>query len=391
MSTALKFDPKLVDKIEPIDARVEYRDAVVEGLRLIVQAKPSGRKSWAFRFRHGGKQYKATLGAWPALQVAPARVHARAMIEQLTEGKNPLRVPEPTVGPDGLVQTDTSVEAIVALYDRTHVATLRKGTQKYVMRELNAAAAAWPGHDIASIKKNDVLALTDAAQKRGQHAKNQTLKTLQAFFKWCEMDRGLIEYNPARGIRKVKVEARDRVLLDGEIKMLWAAATKANGPYGALTKLLLLTGCRRNEIAHLEWSEITDDAIRLPAERTKSNEAHVVPLTSVMKAIIDALPRRGKYALGNGRKPMSASAWAKAQIDVSLNREWRFHDLRRTFRSGLSRLGVRREIAEACLNHAAPSIVGVYDLHDFEAEKLAAFTKWSDHVAALTADQAVAA
>ena len=325
------------------------------------------------------------------MTVAAAHAKAADFAEQLANDKNPLHVLAPTVGPDGVVQNDTSVAAIVALYDRTHISTLRKGTQNYVRRELNQAATVWAGRDIASIKKADVLALTDAAQKRGQHAKNQTVKTLQAFFKWAEEDRGLIENSPARGVRKVKVEARDRVLLDGEIKVLWAAATKANGSYGALVKLLLLSGCRRNEIARLEWSEISADAIRLPAERTKSNVAHVVPLTPLMKSIINALPRKGRYVLGKGHRPMSASNWAKAQIDCSLNREWRFHDLRRTFRSGLSRLAVRREIAEACLNHAAPGIIGVYDHHDFEAEKLAAFTKWSDHVTALTNDQAVAA
>jgi len=403
-SKAIAFGAKTPDTIAPTDKRIEVRDLKYDGLRLVVQPLPSGKKSWAFRFRCPvtGDQYKATLGKWPGMTVDAAHKIAADYREQLANGKNPLHVPSHPAGADALAKTDPTIRPVVfvdgvvpvddmgvmAVYDRTHISTLRKGTQSYVRRELNQAAAAWIGRDIKSIKKADVLAITDAAQKRGEHAKNQTVKTLQAFFRWVEEDRGLIENSPARGIRKIKVDERERVLSEGEIKVLWAKATEVNGPYGALVKLLLLTGCRRNEIARLEWSEVTADAICLPAHRTKTGEAFNVPLTEAMKDILATLPRRGRYVLGtrNANVPMSASNWAKQKLEGALNAEWRFHDLRRTFRTGLSKLKIRREVAEACLNHKLQGLEAIYNQDDFEAEKVEAFNKWSDHVLALTSD-----
>ena len=62
---------------------------------------------------------------------------------------------------------------------------------------------------------------------------------------------------------------------------------------------------------------------------------------------------------------------------------WRLHDLRRTMRTGLSRLGVSREVAERALNHVQPGLVAVYDQHPYKAEVLAAIRRWQAHVLAL--------
>jgi hypothetical protein len=59
------------------------------------------------------------------------------------------------------------------------------------------------------------------------------------------------------------------------------------------------------------------------------------------------------------------------------------HDLRRTAATGLQRLGVRLEVPEAILNHISGSrggIAGVYQRHDWAAEKRAALDAWAAHV-----------
>jgi integrase len=77
---------------------------------------------------------------------------------------------------------------------------------------------------------------------------------------------------------------------------------------------------------------------------------------------------------------------------------WNVHDLRRTVATGLQRLGVRLEVTEAVLNHISGSrggIAGVYQRHDWAAERRAALDAWAAHVAAtveghLAADNVVA-
>ena len=70
---------------------------------------------------------------------------------------------------------------------------------------------------------------------------------------------------------------------------------------------------------------------------------------------------------------------------------WRYHDLRRTFATGMQRLGVRFEVTEAILNHisgARGGVAGIYQRHDWKDEKRAALQAWGAHVSALVEDQA---
>ena len=57
-----------------------------------------------------------------------------------------------------------------------------------------------------------------------------------------------------------------------------------------------------------------------------------------------------------------------------------WHDVRRTVRTRLSQLRVPREVAEAVLGHAPPSIVGTYDMYQFIDEKRAALDRWARHL-----------
>jgi integrase len=67
---------------------------------------------------------------------------------------------------------------------------------------------------------------------------------------------------------------------------------------------------------------------------------------------------------------------------------WTLHDLRRTFATGLQRLGVRLEVTEALLNHVSGSrsgIVGFYQRHAWMDEMRAALVMWENHIALLPA------
>jgi integrase len=59
-------------------------------------------------------------------------------------------------------------------------------------------------------------------------------------------------------------------------------------------------------------------------------------------------------------------------------RPFTLHDLRRTARTQLAALGVRREVAERCLGHAIRGVEGIYDRHDYFKERRAALEQWTD-------------
>src|SRR5262249_61112491 len=90
---------------------------------------------------------------------------------------------------------------------------------------------------------------------------------------------------------------------------------------------------------------------------------------------------------GNGGPGYSVWSNSKVALDqaVAFKEEWRLHDLRRTFRSGLGQLGVEPHIAEACLNHLPEKLIRTYDKNKYEPQKRQAFDRWSAHVVALVA------
>jgi integrase len=185
---------------------------------------------------------------------------------------------------------------------------------------------------------------------------------------------------------------------------IWRAAGDAASPYGAIVRLLILTGQRRGEAAGMVWSELSDDLSTwtLPGDRTKNGAAHTVPLSGAARGVLsaalpeDANERHGLVLPGAVGTPFAGWSKAKRALDCAIVTArvkgaaplvpWSIHDLRRTVATGLQRLGVRLEVTEAVLNHISGSrggIAGVYQRHDWASEKRAALDAWAAHVAAI--------
>ena len=143
----------------------------------------------------------------------------------------------------------------------------------------------------------------------------------------------------------------------------------------------------------MRWRDVdlADAAWTVPAEITKSGRAHRVPLPPEALAVLRALPRLAGCDLvfpGRGGRPMSG--WSKR---VAALREataaaglgtWRLHDLRRTARTGLGRLGVDPQTAELLLNHAiGDELTATYDRGDYWRQRVEAAGRWARHVAGL--------
>jgi integrase len=181
---------------------------------------------------------------------------------------------------------------------------------------------------------------------------------------------------------------RQRVLDDRELRILWRAT---EGPeaiyYGPFVRLLLLLGVRRSELGRAPWAEFDLDAASwtIPPHRQKSDDPHIVPLAPAALAILRSLPRGNGYAIGGA--PIHYSR-AKRQLDARIKAlnggrpipNWTWHDLRRTFRTGLGRCGVLPHVAELAIGHRQPGLHRVYDQHRYDAEKRAALNAWATHL-----------
>jgi hypothetical protein len=64
---------------------------------------------------------------------------------------------------------------------------------------------------------------------------------------------------------------------------------------------------------------------------------------------------------------------------------WTVHDIRRTVRTGLGKLGVAPHVAEAVLNHLPAKLIRTYDRNTYEVEKKAALDAWAGHIRVIIA------
>ncbi len=381
--------PELKDmtirQAKPRAVRYEIKDSERAGLRVVVQ--PSGHKSFVYRYTGpDGKYKKLTLGTYGTMTLAQAIDARRKAADALVEGKDPCTLKRTRANPDG------TVTAAVARYKAQHVSTLRHATRGYVERELAAILDVWGARQLRSITRADVVRFLDDADPRGPNAVNCRLKVTAAFLRWCA-NRADIEASPAVGISRRKVRSRDRVLSNKEIATVWHAADGAGGPPGALVKLLLLTACRRNEIAALEPSEVQADAIVLPPKRVKTDVGHTIPLTTAMRRVLAKCPTGGKYVLTGTDFPVSTGSRAKEAIDAHAPglAPWTIHDLRRSVATGLAELKVAPHIIELCLNHMPKGVAAIYNRARYADEVKAAFETWSCHIELLVTEKESAA
>jgi integrase len=379
---------RTVESVKPGSTRQEIPDRHLPGLYLIVQ--PSGHRSWAVRYRSGNRSRKHTLGPYPALDLKTARTLAGKALRAVAEGRDPGRekIQARALQPD-------TVEAVIQLFIERHcLRTNRPRTVTETKRLLHRhVLPRWRNRLLRDITRRDVLDLLDDIVDAGAPIEaNRVLSATRKMFNWS-LQRDILSASPCVGVKAPSAERpRDRVLSDEELGNVWRAADRLDGPFGALVKLLILTGQRRSEIGGLRWSEIDGELWTLPAERVKNGKQHDVPLSGMALDILASLPRIGETFVfsATGARPAGDYAQRKRRLDALLPADmppWRLHDLRRTTASGLARLGVSLPTIERLLNHSSGSfagIVGVYQRHDFAREKREAVETWARHVLALT-------
>jgi integrase len=378
-----------------------------------------------------GKPIWRKVGRYPEMSLAKARDAAREVLGVLAAGKHPKQIAEDQRREEERKRKD-SVAAVADEFLRRHAKKLRsaKGVEAVIRREVlgqkyDAEGKRWitdptrklhlRDKPITEVTRRDIVEIVEAVVDRGApYLAHHVLAHTRKMFNWAlARDVFGIENNPCQHIKSADIigrpEARDRVLADHELRLIWAAAKAKAYPFGDLVRALLLTGQRLSEIAEARRREIDGDVLVVPAERMKNKQRHVVPLTSEVAALFDNAPRFKDgddflFTTTFGARPVSGFSKAKADLDktiaalVAEERKrgldtkpvapWRIHDLRRTARTRMSTLGVLPFIGELVLAHVQTGVHAVYDLHKYDAEKRAALERWQTALLAIVEPRA---
>jgi integrase len=349
------------------------------GLRIRVGDKREHR-TFIAQYKIGSKHRRITLGNVAKVALDDARKRATIIFGKVADGKDPANEKA-----EKRLLASHTLGAKIADYLAAKQASMKPRSYSETKRHLENHWKPLHGLALASIGRANVAAqVSTIAKDSGPVAANRSRASLSAFFRWA-IGEGLCDHNPVAGTNKQEENGeRKRSLSDAEAAAVWLAAPEND--YGRIAQLILLTGCRRDEIGSLQWPEIDlkEKTIALPAERTKNKQPHLVPLSDMAVAVLKQIPRRAtrEFVFGAGKGGYSGWSKSKAEIDkaAKLKDAWTLHDLRRTVRTGLGKLGIQPHVAEAALNHLPPKLIRTYDRNTYAAEKRDALDKWAAHL-----------
>jgi len=365
---------------EPKADQIKF-DEKFPGFGLRIRRGENGRehRSYIFQYKIGAKHRRMNCGKVGKVTAQAARKVAEQHAAAIIGHKDPANDRKMV-----RVTAAHTLAATIADYLAAKAGELKPRSHAETKRHLETHWKPLHGLTLANVTRAHVAAEAGKiAKQSGPVAANRARASLSAFFRWA-IGEGLCEANPVAGTNKQEENGeRKRFLSDAEAAAVWLAAPEND--YGRIVRLILLTGCRRTELGDLKWSEIDTQActITLPLQRTKNGQPHVVPLSGPAFAILEATPRRDREnVFGSGEGGYSGWSKSKAALDkaAKLKDDWTLHDLRRTVRTGLGKLGVEPHVAEAVLNHLPPKLIRTYDRNTYAAEKKAALDLWASHL-----------
>ncbi len=360
--------------------RVIYWDERRPGFGLMVTAQ--GRRSYVFQYRNAqSKSRRASLSG--STKLADAHKWADILQGDIAKGADP--VARKRTEKAGQAQRGKFI-TIAEDYLRRERSKVRSMDQ----RKATLDRLVYPqiGNKIAvKLKRSDIVALLDKVEdEHGAAMADSTLMVVRRICNWHAARDDDFRSPIVRGMGRTNPDerARSRKLDDDEIRAVWRTADQIEKPhglwmFGKCLQFILLTGVRRNEGGKMDRSERNGVDWLIPAARVKNKREFLIPLSKAAASHLDRLPvvgdpHAGPVFTSDGTRPLAGWGQFKPDFDKLCGvTGWTIHDLRRTARSLMSRGGVSPDHAERAIGHAIGGIRGVYDRHEFYAEKLHAF------------------
>lgn len=405
----MPFTDRQVHALRPRKIRYEVPEPGRSGLSLRISAH--GKKTWAFRYRHGGDQRRIIFGTYPEIGVADAHIKLAAARKLLDAGQDPgteIVRPQP-------LRKQSGLSDLVRRYVEHATKTMRPKTVKEDQRILNKEVlSVWRGRLAKDIARTDVMDLLKGIEDRGVYVlRNRVAGVLSRFFLFA-LDEGLIDASPAvqiRRLRKVdsrRVErARDRFLSREEIRSFWHNIdTIPIIPSMRLAlKWLLVTGQRRGEAIGAPRAEIDDAAAiwTIPGKRTKNERQQILPLPALAMQVLeeidaarvraqptrlhrsdrtpyDPTPSPWLFPSPQYGKPITAEALTCAMIRHRTTLgigDATVHDLRRTVATWMGEIGIPKDLISSILNHAPKGVTDAhYNMATMLHQKRNAMDRW---------------
>ena len=369
-----------------------------DGLYLRKQTRDGA--SWTLRYQFAGREHWRTLGHYPDMSLAQARIEARQARLLLDKQQDPLTVRRAIQAeqrrPGSFRELcEEWYRSEIVARGLKHPSVPRRYLDKYLLPKLGRTAA-------VDVTPADIARVIDDIKGRAPTAANDLLRFAHRIFAFG-VRRRMVSSNSAAGLSPRldgggTERPRRRALSLDELAKLFEKVreTPRFGAGNALAVKLLLALCvRKGELLGARWEEFDLDGNtllgalwRLPAARTKTGAALDIPLVPEVVGWLrelKSLEAGSEYLFPKRRRDRRERVphMGLDTLNVALERvqhglaPFTLHDLRRTARTQLAALSIRREVAERCLGHAIRGVEGTYDRHDYFKERRAALEQWT--------------
>ncbi|QYF86221.1 tyrosine-type recombinase/integrase [Brevundimonas sp. PAMC22021] len=341
-----RLTKRVVEALAPRDERYVVWDSDLKGFG--VRISPQGRRTYLARFRtHGGSDRLMALAPHGVITAEEARERARLAIAEAAQGGDPQadkmeRRGEMTMGElcelymaEGTAMKKASTLKIDRIRIDRHIKP-RVGRMK-----LSDVSRADIQRLMIDVGNGRIRAEATPHTRGGKHAAARTVGLLGGIFSFA-IERKLMTENPVRGLKRYKDNRRDRFLSPAEMARLGDVLIELEKDGGDprhinIIRLLLLTGARKNEIAHLKWSEVDLERGLLRLQDSKTG-AKTIRLGAPAIRLMTGLRANGSvYVFPDRRHPKRPVAnldWAWVNIRKRAEMEdLRIHDLRHSFAS----------------------------------------------------------
>ncbi len=398
----------------------------MEGRGFGIRVLPSGTKTWIYAFTLQGKKKLLSLGNFcpndPDNHVSADTAYKLygAALKKVEKGINPIvsksSAPEASkmskaIPIEDLRPETMTVAQLAAAYCEHIEDTLVARSVRDNTRTLKVDVLPYLGSRIAcEVRRVDAVALLKNKAKTAPGQSRNVLKTARAMWSYAQ-ELEILEANPFAGtvklVPQIKPKKRNRVLTDKEIKTVWKNLVKRQTHTKRILQISLLTGARVGEVAAMEWSELvwgmkqplcktcqarcawwTIPGHKIKTENRRDNpdpkpfRVYLTPFT------VSLLPKRLPKELGISHVFANGAEKSETTLVSSLSSAVRRmfstwplkftpHDLRRTFSTRLPSLGCIQEYVDRITNHAIPGVGGVYNLYEYDPQKVEWSLTWS--------------
>ncbi|HEV3437852.1 MAG TPA: integrase arm-type DNA-binding domain-containing protein [Gemmata sp.] len=369
-----------------------YKIADGEGLFLVVM--PSGSKYWRLRYYFGGKEKLLALGVYSDVTLAEARDRSAAARKALAAGKDPGEVKKETKRL-AILKSANSFETIAREW-------FEKRKHEWAESSANTGLARLEQHilpklgdrPIADITPPEVLAMARVVEGKGNLETARRVMQISGQIFSYAIATGRAERNPVpdlRGALKTPVTKHYSFLKAADLPPFLKRLESYDG--SVQTKLalrfLLLTFVRTNELRGAQWTEIDWDKAewRIPAERMKMKELHIVPLSKQSVATLRQLEKLTgfrQYLFPNQQKPeafMSENTMLYALYRMGYHSRTTGHGFRSTASTILNENGFRADVIERQLAHTERNTVrAAYNHAQYLPERRKMMQWWADYL-----------